>query len=271
MTEFGRIFSADCGQLKRLGHLVCVLGALTLIAVPWVRPVIADGDEPRISYSEMRATGRPGDFYKLESSADDRVCRRTVQHLNQSIGMPSNLRAGYDYAKIDTAFFLQTRENVAWEPKWLITAQSKNGRAGVLDLTTADIFNNGKSLRLLRFELSVSSNLSHSLYALPAQELEAHLVQSHESAQDLPAVTLATPLYELKPYKLNFDPLFGSKDYPWAGVLADIIEIDGKSYVLVTSAVEKYRKNRVYLIKFLSYKDRQLVCEFGSDYIFVDE
>jgi hypothetical protein len=276
MTELARIFDVNSRHLKKFGRLVVTLSVLTLVAVPWARSVIADGDEPRISYSEMRTKGRPGDFYKLGFSANDRVCRRTLQLLNQSVGMPSHLRAGYDYAKIDTAFFLRTRENVAWEPQWLITAQSKNGRAGVLDLTTADVFNNGKSLRLLRFELSVSSNLSHSLYAFPAQQLEAYLGQSDEVAEGLPVVTLVTPLYELKPYKLDLDPSFarralGAEDYPWAGVLADVIEVEGKSYVLVTSAIERYRQSQIYLVEFLSHKNRMLVCEYGSDYLFVDE
>lgn len=114
----------------------------------------AGAGEPRITYSEMRTRGRPSEFYKLDYSADDQVCRGALENLNRPMTMPPNLKVPHDYAKIDTAFFLGTGANVSWEPRWLVFAD-KAGRAGILDSASVEIFNNGQQLRLFRFELGI--------------------------------------------------------------------------------------------------------------------
>ena len=272
MTEFARIFSASCRQITKFCPLA--LGVLIFLAAPWVRPVVGDGEGPRISYSEMRTSGRPENFYKLEYSADDQVCSGALKRLNRPMAMPPNLKMPHDYAKIDTVFFLGTEENVTWEPRWLIF-EDKTGHAGILDGTFADIFNNGHQLRLFRFELGVGRGVIHSIYAA-SPETQEHLTESDDRVEGRRVVTLLGPVYELKPYQLDFFPTFaqdelGASEYPWAGVFADVIDVEGKRYVLVTSAVEKYRRNRIYLLEFFSHKDRRLVCGYYSEYLFVDK
>jgi hypothetical protein len=131
-------------------------------------------------------------------------------------------------------------------------------------------------MAMFRFELGVGRGVIHSIYAAPAPELQRHLTESDNRVEGRRVVSLRGPVYDLKPYELDFFPTFaqdalGASEYPWAGVLADVIDVEGKRYVLVTSAVEKYRRNRVYLLEFFSHKDRRLVCGYHSEYLFVDE
>lgn len=254
---------------------VCTLAAVA--ALTWMIPAVAAGDERTISYGEMRREGRPEGFYELGFAADGRVCQDALRLLNRPAPMPAGLRMPYDYPKIATAFFLRTEASVTWEPRWLISViGSKTGRGGVLDETAADIFNTGQTLRLYRFEGSVGGRRFLSIYAAPADSLSPYLAESDDRVEGLPVARLLVPLYELKPFALDLDPGFAMAaleltELPWAGVFADVVVLDGATYVLVTSAIEKYRRNRTYLLRFASHRDRTLICEFRSDYVFVDE
>lgn len=257
--------------VRRTLGLVCITVALS----GWAPSAFAGGDEPRITYTEMRVSGRPAEFYKLGFSADDHLCGSALRLLNRPMPMRSGLRMPHDYAKIDTAFFLGTEANVKWEPKWLVL-EDKTGGAGILDVASADIFNDGQQLRLFRFELGVGQGVIHSIFAASPQRILEHLFESDDRVDERRVVTLLSPVYKLKPYEFDFFPTFAKKElgtieYPWAGVFADVVEVDGKFYVLVMSAVDKYRRNRVHLLEFFSHKNRRLVCEYHSEYLFIDE
>ena len=242
----------------------------------WAPHLMADGDERRMTYSEMYSKGRPAGFYESGFSADAKACRAVLHLLNRPVAIPPGLRIGYNYAEIDTLFLLHTSANVSWEAKWLNFYKSKTRGAGWLDAATADIFNNGRPLRLFRLKGSVSSNYFHSFYATPIERVRDYIVESDDRIDGLPVATLRVPVYELQAIMLDFDLGFAVKELgttktPWAGVFADIVEIDGGTYVLVTSAIEEYRRGRAYLLKFSSYKDREVVCEFKSRYVFINE
>jgi hypothetical protein len=265
------------GHLSKHLGLMCLLGLLAFVAVSWAPAISVARDEPRISYSEMRTSGRPAGLYESGFSADDDICQGALRFLNQPAPMPLGLRMRQDYVKVDTAFFLGTRANVAWEPRWLISViRSKAGRPGVLDETAADIFNTGQPLRVYRFEGSVGGGRFHSIYAAPADSFSPHLIERGDRIDGLRVARVMGLLADLKPFELDFHfdlamEAIGLAKPPWAGVFADILQLEGKTYFLVTSAIKKYRHNRTYLLRFTSHRDRKLLCEFRSDYMFVDE
>lgn len=232
----------------------------------WAHPAFSiDGQESNSSFDTF-TDGRPPDFYTLGFVGNQSVCDSALWLLNRRASVPPGLRMPYDYAKIDTAFFLSTEASVAWDPKWLII-DNKTPRVGVLDTAIADLFNDDQPLVILRFELSVGGNLRHSIYGIPLRSRHEVLIESESRVEGLQRVEIPGPLSLLRPYSVDFDSkvaakVLGIERPAWAGVFADIIRVEGKTYVLVTSALQNYRHNRVYLLEFFSRKDSRLVCEY---------
>ena len=121
-----------------IAQYTLALACIAIALFAGTPPSLAGSDDLRLTYSEMRAKGRPADFYTLEfAAAADNVCNDALRLLSEPSAVRPSLRMPYDYAKIHSDFFLHTAANITWEPRWVVdrTGVSASGvltGAGVL-------------------------------------------------------------------------------------------------------------------------------------------
>ena len=239
--------------------LACIAGFVVASDLLVSVPAFAGGDDerPTITFSELYKKGRPPNFYSLGFAADDNVCNAALRLLNEPASIPPGLRMPYDYAKIDTALFLNTKSSVAWEKAWLAPRGVGKPRRD-LDIVNVSLFNEGMSFSVFRVESFLSGFRIHALLVPPAERAAEVFHRRNEMIEGLPVYEQQTwaPEYTIEPDSRLAAETLGKAITPWSTsfVFVDILQIDKNNYVLVMPSILNDEDVRIYLVKFQNHR-----------------
>jgi len=148
--------------------------------------------------------------------------------------------------------------------------QLQFGSKSWLETTLADIYNTGHPVEIYRFESRLGSAKLHNGYA-DHRTPQAGGQEPNGRVNGLRTYVVDKPQPHPPGSGLFVDPDFvrealAISEDPWPNgyVFFDIIKIQNRYYVLLTSALFSFGKPKVYMAAFADHRTRRLICAFQS-------